>query len=213
MFATFSAGMAPVWQARRLRPIAGLHGDHIKGGREGRWNLRSVLVTAQLTTATVLLASSGLFIRSLWTAAQTHPGFDMEHVATIELDTRGADIAKDQTADFEQQVIRRINAIPGVLSASAVSIVPLSMNTRTTSLEVESDQNTRALSVRNNTVAPDYFRTMQIPVVQGREFMRSDLAGDGLIAVVNQTFARQVLGGSTQSGARAVGDDRRCRRR
>ena len=90
--ATLLAATAPMWQTRRARPIDGLHGAHVKGAHRGRWNLRRVLVTIQVTIATILLIASGLFLRSLWLSTQIHPGFDMEHVATIELDLRGADI-------------------------------------------------------------------------------------------------------------------------
>ena len=201
--ATLLAATAPMWQTRRARPIDGLHGAHVKGAHRGRWNLRRVLVTIQVTIATILLIASGLFLRSLWLSTQIHPGFDMEHVATIELDLRGADIDRSNAAGFEQQAIRRITSIPGVVSASAVSIIPLSMNSRITSLEVDEGGNTtRSLSVRNNTVAPGYFGTMGIPVVQGREFTADDVSSSASVAVINGTFARRVFGDKGAVGRR-----------
>ena len=140
-------------------------------------------------------------MRSLWVSTQIHPGFDMEHVATIELDLRGADIDRSNAAGVEQQAVRRITSIPGVESVSAVSIIPLSMNSRITSLEVDDDgKTTRSLSIRNNTVAPGYFRTMGIPVVQGREFTADDVSSSAAVAVINQTFARRVFGDSAAIG-------------
>ena len=75
VFATLLAGVAPIWQLRRIRPAAGLHGDRMTDGSGRRFSLRSILVGAQVAMATLLLAGSCLFVRSLWRSVQMHPGF------------------------------------------------------------------------------------------------------------------------------------------
>lgn len=200
LFVTLLAGMAPVWQLRRVSPIRGVHGDRMTGGRGGRFSLRGFLVGAQVAMATLLLVGSCLFVRSLWRSLQVSPGFDLEHVAMADLDLQSAGLSNPNAGAFEERVIQRFLEIPGVESASAVALVPLTMNTRVTGLQIDGGNELRKITIMNNTIRPDYFRTMQIRLLQGRDFTAGDLKESGRVAIVNQTFAQRVFGSEAAVG-------------
>jgi predicted permease len=162
------------------------------------WNLRSVLVAGQLAVSIVLLTTGFLFVHNLLRATSMNPGFDVHH--TIWAYMR---LVPDQYNDPDQAklmaVVRaaldRLRALPGVDSAAITRRVPLNDNCVIgTQLRTDVSPNPMQLQYECDNVGPDYFRTIGIPILDGREFTAADRKGEQPVAIVNETFARTVFG-------------------
>jgi predicted permease len=190
---TVVAGLAPAMQAWRMHRI----GESIRSPRSlgfRRFSTRVLLTTGQVALSTVLLVTTMLFLRSLWNAAQVHPGFDLDRVVTVELDTRSAQLADGQVDQRQSMALTRLRGLAQVTAVSGADIIPLSMNTNVTSLEVDAG-NTEPLRVKvnNNWILPEYFRVMGIPHLAGREFLEKDRQLQAAAVIVNETFARKLF--------------------
>lgn len=186
-------GCAPAWLAARMN----LNEVLKEGGRSaltaGRHGLRRILVVAEFALALSLLAGGGLAIHSLWNVAHVDLGFRSDHLLTFDLpvpDGRLKD-AKQITA-FYQQLLERIQALPGVSSVSASEGMPLQGVNFGMPFVIEghpvSDPSQRP-GAGFNMVTPQYFKTFGIRVDRGRTFTEQDIAGSVPVAIVNETFA------------------------
>lgn len=187
-------GLVPALQASKPDLVATLK-DENASQRFGRSKLRNLLVVGQVAVSLVLLISAGLFIRSLQNSQSVNPGFEIENGLVMAVDLRPTSYGEDEARgrEFYRQLLERIEALPGVRSASLAEIVPLSMNTSTTGITVEDGTvapDTRFM-IDLNSVAPRYFETMNVPVLQGREFTATDTENAPRVAIINETMARQ----------------------
>jgi putative ABC transport system permease protein len=169
------------------------------GGRSasaslGRSRLRGSLVVAQVALALILLVGAGLMVRSFMNLAGVDPGFDGNNVLTLEYRVPRNKYPKPlQQWRFHEQAVAAVQALPGVESAAAVGAIPHGGNVGVTSFTLPdraappAGQEPRAQSNRADT---NYFRTMKIPLVQGRVFSPQDKADAPLVIVINQTMAR-----------------------
>lgn len=165
---------------------------------ERTWNLRSVLVGGQLAVSIVLLTTGFLFVHNLLRATSMNPGFDVHH--TIWAYMR---LVPDQYNDPDQakqmavvrSALERLRALPGVDSAAITQRVPLNDNC-VIGTQLRADVSTTPIHLQYecNNVGPDYFRTIGIPILHGREFAAGDRKGEQPVAIVNETFARTVFG-------------------
>jgi predicted permease len=170
-------GALPAWRMAQATPAQALRGSSrgVAGGR-GQNRIHDGLVVAQTAIGLVLLVSSGLLIRSFVHILNVDPGFDPKHVLTARIGVSFDKLDHDQHFQFYQQLITRISAAPGVLSASAGWPMPMGNNHATISFGIEGrpiakgDEPGAALGV----VMPGYFETMRIPLVRGRFFGELD---------------------------------------
>src|SRR5262249_19051995 len=140
-----------------------------------RWNLRGALVVAQVTISIVVLICAGLFIRSLGKVEQTDPGFRTDTLVTMMINPRLlAYEERDRMKRFSPELLRRIEAQPGVRRAALVDELPLQVAhdsrgpvVREGEIDPPPNQGT---SVGCNTVTPNYFDTLRTPLVVGRDF-------------------------------------------
>ncbi len=163
------------------------------------WNLRSVLVAGQLAISIVLLAAGFLFVHNLLRATSMNPGFDVHH--TIWAYMR---LVPEQYKDPDQTkqlsvthaALERLRALPGVEAAAITRHVPLNDNC-VMGVHLQTDISSTLIPARYqcNNVGPDYFRTIGIPILRGREFSPADRKGAQPVVIVNETFARAVFGG------------------
>ena len=196
--ATFIFGLAPARRAARFDLVSSLKDE--AAGSVVRHRLRRALVLGQVTTCTVLLIWSGLFLRSLGKIADIDPGFDARGVllARIELDetTTDRDLGERLFLELEQQV----QSARGVRSAGAATVVPLSLDNEEFDVVRESDSSDRDSPLRHrvfsNRLTPGWFETVRIPLLAGRDFMPTDRDGTPLVAIVNETLARQFWNGN-----------------
>jgi len=158
----------------------------------GRSRLRSALVVAELALSLVLLVGAGLLIRTVGNLLGTDPGFDPSRVLSAEIWLSGPGFdSTAKIADFYRRLADRIDAIPGVSSAAVAEAGSPLERGGNDWVMIEGREN--GASVDYRTITPGYFRTLAIPVKQGREFDAEDGPGSGLVAIVNETFARQLL--------------------
>lgn len=197
-------GLAPALHASRFN----LFGSLKEGGRTatsgmGHSRIRSLLVISQVSLAVVLLIGASLLIESMFHLLHQSPGFDPKGVMAFNLDLPDARYGKPaQSADFFKNLLEKVRAVPGVKSASAVMPLPLSSNILRTSFEIEGQPMAKSDLPRTfiRAVGLDYFGTMRIPLVAGREFNERDDRLAPHVIIINQTLARKSFSGENPIG-------------
>ena len=176
-----------------------------EGGRSltGRGQrTRSILVAVQVAGSAALLIVAGLFIRSLQSAQHADLGFDPTHVLNVALDPGEIGYSQIQGADFYRQLLTRTRALPGVQSASLAMTVPLGDNVSGSGITIPGHvaQRGEELQADRNAVSPNYFKTMNIALFQGRGFLDSDTEASPRVAVINQAMAQRFWPGLNPVG-------------
>jgi len=195
-------GLFPALQASRIAPLPALKDEPVFGSR--RAVVREVLVGAQVALCLLLLAAAGLLLKSLKNALDTDVGFEPHGVALASVQLGLARYDGPRAFAFETNLADRVAALPGVRGAAWTGILPLSGDRDTESFEIEGDpQQGKRRAVDVAAVGPGYFRTMAIPMVNGREFDRAfEGPGAALAAVVNEAAARSFWPGQNPVGRR-----------
>jgi predicted permease len=175
-----------------------------RGSTEGarRNRLRGVLVVAEVAIAIVLLSSAGLLIQSLRNLQQVPPGFNPQNVLSFTVGVSDAKYNTVQQARFFRDLIARMKLLPGVRSASGVYPLPLSTDRVGVTFETEGRPMAKGdlPSSEYRAVGVDYFRTMGIPVLKGRDFTAQDDNGSVPVIVVNELFAQRFFAGEDPIG-------------
>ena len=200
-------GFTSYWQTSRSDPNASLKEGGIQGGRSSvRSRTRNGLVVGEIALSLMLLVGAGLLIESLYRLHQQKLGFEPQHVYTMTTPfPRSAKLTPAQIWTFEQQVLERIKAIPGVSSAAVVSLPPLTCcNNLPTQLEGHPDQQHSIGGMEQRAISPEYFQTMHISLPQGRGFRESDTASSTPVAIVSETVARAWWSGRSPIGERII---------
>jgi predicted permease len=124
------------------------------------------------------------------------PGFDFEHTLTANVHLIAERYSQSSRRLLIESALERLHTTPGIESASIADVVPFGGNARSFGQRWTTDLGSTVtiLDTRPNDVGPDYFRTLQIPILQGREFMPYDGEGSALVVILNQTMARQLFG-------------------
>ncbi len=167
--------------------------DETVGGGVWRARMREALIVVQVAVAVVLLASSGLVVRSFLNV-QHGPGFDPDRLIVPRLRPSLLGYSADRSWAFQREVIRRLEQTPGVIAASPADLLPLPRwGMVPAEMFVRSAPPDRAqpVSVATTPVGPRYFATLGVPLVEGREFDDRDDASAPRRAIVNDTLARQ----------------------
>ena len=173
-------------------------------GGSGRSRLRSALVLVQVSLSFVLLAGTSLLLQSLQRMQNTSPGFFTNNVMVAVVDLFSAGYKLDRAKIFHTQLLDRVRALPGVESAALTRVMPFSYNPPS-SAPIEIDGYQSAPDEQPNAdyvqVSDDYFSTLGIPLVAGREFIRNDDENSPRVAIINETMA-QILAGKRPIGQR-----------
>jgi putative ABC transport system permease protein len=193
-------GLAPAYRASRVDLNAALKA----GGRSSRASgglnvkrdkLRGALVIAELAVSLTLLAGAGLLIRSFARLVSVPPGFNTDHVISMQVSVRGPKYRQEaQIAQFYQNLSERVRNLPGVTAQGFVSSLPLTTAVGWGPLEIEGyvpPANQPELQVDKREATPDYFRTMQIPLISGRAFADSDTGKSGQVVLIDQKMAER----------------------
>ncbi len=174
-------------------------------GGSGRACVRSGLVVVQVSLSFVLLVGAGLLLQSLQRIRTTSPGFLTHEVLDTAVNLVSAGYDAQRAQNFQDELLDRVKALPGVESAAFARMTPLSYGSfSSTLIAVDGYQPPpeEQPTVQYNEVGPDYFTTMGIPLVSGREFTRADDEKAALVAVVNETMAAKYWGGRNPIGER-----------
>jgi predicted permease len=193
IFSGLLFGLAPAWQVARTD----LNQTLKEGGRQsasGAHRLRGLLVISEVALSLVLLISAGLLMRTFVSLVKTDPGFNPANVLTMSLSLPAAKY-KDlpQRAAFYQDLVRRVQALPGVQAAAAVNYLPLGGSNSSDGFLIEDLPEPppgQGFIGRYRVCTPDYFLTMGIPVLKGRPFTDQDKAGAPPVVIVNRTLAK-----------------------
>ena len=198
-------GLAPALSASKLDLNESLKegGRSATGGR-ARNRVRSLLIVSEVALSLVLLVGAGLLIKSFLKLRNTDPGFNPENVLTASISLPSAQYSEDaRIAQFYQQAIERVSQLPGVESAGAITPLPLSDNGMSITFYPKDGPPPRPgeeLVSAARVTSPDYFRTMGVPVVEGRAFSDADRADTQKVVIVNQTLARKFFPGADPLG-------------
>jgi putative ABC transport system permease protein len=166
--------------------------------------LRSLLVVAQMSLSLVLLVGSGLLIRSFLRLINVDPGFDPRNLLTFQVGLPPAKYAKDEAQmAFFRDLLLRVGSLPGVRSVSMENFPPLTGMGSATGVHIigEPKRGQADLPVSGvRVVGPDYFRTMEIPLLAGRSFDQRESTEASHVVVVNQAFVDKYLRGENPIG-------------
>ena len=200
------SGLLPAWRVTHLG-VSGSLSESTRGSTEGAHGrrTRAALVVLEIVFALVLLASAGLLARSFLRLQDVRPGFDPTNVTTARIALPDAGYIKpEEVARFCKTLLAKITELPGVRSASAAWWVPLSGSDITFNFDVEE----RPLPTGDqplaqvNSVAPNYFKTLGVSILQGRDFTAQDDLTTPPVAIVTEEFVRQFFPGENPIGKR-----------
>jgi macrolide transport system ATP-binding/permease protein len=206
LIATLVVGLVPAMQSGRIDLAGALKSDSagVLGSRGRAW-VRSGLVVVQVSLSFVLLVGAGLLLQSLQRIRNSSPGFSTHGVLSTAVDLVSAGYDAQRAKNFHDELMDRVKALPGVESAVFARMSPLSYGSYSSSpIAVDGYQPPpeEQPTVEYNEVGPDYFVTMGIPLVSGREFTRADDEKAALVAVVNETMAGRYWRGKDPIGER-----------
>jgi putative ABC transport system permease protein len=199
-------GLAPALAATRLNMNESLK-DGGRSSTEGRarQRLRSLLVISEIAIALVLLICAGLLIKCFWLLRSVETGFRTENILSMRVElpeSRYKEIPK-QTI-FREDLLARLNSLPGA-QAGIISELPLSGDQLTHNFIIEGRPPISPGAepeLMTRSVGGDYFRTMGIPLLQGRDFSAQDRSGAPMVGLVNESFAREYFPDESPIGAR-----------
>jgi predicted permease len=169
-----------------------------------RPSLAGSIVVFQIAASVVFLFSAGLFLRTLRNLAAQDLGFDTDHLLTAHVDPEAAGYTPSQTPGLYQALIDRMEAIPGVRSATVTTDNPLNGNSWSSNFAIEGlpESQTGKDIVLKHLVGPHYFATEGIPILLGRDIEPKDRAGSPLVTVINESMARKFFPGENPIGHR-----------
>lgn len=207
-------GLAPALSASKTNLTESLK-EGSRGSTEGRQRnrVRNVLVTTAVALSLVLLSGAGLLLRSFVGLVGINPGFDYENVAVMNVPARAAYKTQDEYVNFQHRLQRELATIPGVTAVGATTILPLSGGHLVYGFDVVGRPpfaEGQGPSITTVEVTPDYFRTMGIPLLRGRDVAFTDTKTSPGVVVVNEQFVKQFFPNENPLGRKLVignGDD------
>src|SRR5579885_1635217 len=205
-------GLFPAWQASKSE----LNETLKEGGRSsatGRGRYRSALIVSEVTLALVLLVGAGLMIRSITRLMDVNPGFDPQNLVTLHLSLPKSQYAKtQQVTNFYNELTRRVAGLPGVESVATIDMMPMGGSGGTVSFAIEgkpAPPKGQYPEANSRTASPGYFKTMHIPLLEGREFAEHDTPDSPLVVIINETFARKYWPGEDPIGKHVLDPENR----
>jgi putative ABC transport system permease protein len=189
-------GLFPALRAGRVE-IGTVLKDEGTGaaGNLHRSRLQQLFVVGQVAVSLLLLVVAGLLLRSLRASESFDPGFRTDNLLLARFDLRPLRYDEQKGRAFYQQLTERLKTLPGVEGATFATVVPLGLDRESQGYIIPGHQppsGRKSFSLANNVTGPDYFRTMGIPLVRGRDFNAHDAdAGAPPVVVINETMARQ----------------------
>ena len=180
-----SSGVAP---AAVLKEETGSASGTLRKAR-----LASSLVVAQISLSLLLLVCAGLFIRSFRSAQQIDPGFNPHNVLIASYDLFTAGYSDSTGAEFDRQLVSKLESLPGVQSAALSDREPLSFGGGSTSVKPEGyvSPANESMETQAAIITPNFLQTMQIPIMKGRDFTLQDTKSSQRVVIVSEAFANR----------------------
>jgi predicted permease len=205
-------GLAPALQAANPNQVENLReGSRGSGTARRHTRLSRVLVVSEVAISIILLAGAGLLLRSFWRVLEVRPGFNPKHLTTVQIwipisNNPATDpySVEEKRADFLLEVFRRVSRLPGVEQASISGNDTLPMNSGRNysqfSIQGRATESERGPIADIAVVDTEYFRTMEVPLITGRNFAGSDTYKTQPVGVIDETLARQYWPGQNPLG-------------
>lgn len=201
--AGIACGLVPARAAVRMDLAFAMKREN--GGGPRTLRVRQAFVVAQIALSVLLVVWALLLGRSLRNAGGIDPGFVVDGVEVMGLDLRLGGYDTKTGPSFAEALMSRLEGLPGLQSAASARVVPLTMETEGGRLWLpEEHGDDRAIAASWNIVTPGYFRTIGVPLLNGRNFTAGDRWGAPAVAIVNETFARHAWPGRDAVGQRLV---------
>jgi len=190
-------GLVPALQAARpnIAPVLKDQAGAVAGGGQARW--RKMLVVAQVSLSLLLLIGAGLFARSLHNLKSVNPGFEVGNLLSFQVNPTLNGYDPDRAKLFYRQLTDALAALPGANSAALCVVPPLTFDEWDSTVTVEGylAKPGEDMNPRVNHTSPGYFRTLKIPLYQGRDFTEQDALAAPKVAIVNEKFAQRYFSG------------------
>jgi predicted permease len=189
-----SFGILPALRSSSLAPVAVLKEDTgSASGGLGKARLANGLVVTQISLSLLLLICAGLLIRSFMSAQQINPGFNPRHVLIASYDLFSAGYSEASGAEFDRRLVAKLEGLPGVRSVALSDRVPLGFSGGSTSVKPEGyvSQANESMETQVAIITPNFFPTMQIPIVKGRDFTLQDTKNTQRAVIVSEAFANR----------------------
>jgi predicted permease len=201
--ASLLCGALPAWRSSYVPAAEALKDEaaSISGGSHNR-RLLSGLVVAQIALSLALLVISGLFLQTLRNLSAGDPGFEQDHVLTAYVGLNIAGYSNDEVDAICHKILDRVSALPTVTVASFTDWTPMNLNRKTFDAYPEgyAPRPHESLDVQHAEVAPRYFETLGVPILEGRDFAQYDNRKAPLVAIVDQTAAKRFWPGQDPVG-------------
>jgi predicted permease len=199
------SGLLPGLRITRTNLASTLkEGGRTSSQHSSRHRFRDLLVASQVAVCLVLLVCAGLFFRSTQNAARQDMGFHMKNRLVLSMDTELRKFDEARSRVFYRQLLDRVRALPGVISASGSTFLPIGFNSGTREVHIEgrvTEPEERPWAFYN-TVDLDYFRAMGMPILRGRDFNENDTEDSPKVAIVNEALVAHFWPGQDPIGRR-----------
>ena len=170
------------------------------GARRGRVTGGYVLVASQIALCVLLLVAAGLLARSLFNLKTVNAGFERKQLILANVNTTGPEFSPERRMILYDSLLERVRLLPGVLSVGSSTRTPIDLSSRNQKIVIPGANVQGFHAVSPNVVSPEYFRTLGIRLVRGREFTRDDRADRPKVAVVSESMARFYFGDADPLG-------------
>jgi len=201
-------GVAPAFWARHRDPAEALKSGGRGAGQSGhakRWG--DLLVISEVALALLMTVGAGLLVRSFWQVRHVDPGFDSRGVLTVRIGLSRAYDTSSKILGFQNQLIDRAHAIPGVTNVAMTTSLPLNGPAYTSDfIAYGRPAGDYGTEVSNRTVSPDYFATLHVPLKRGRVFTSDDQQNTTPVLVINEALAQSYFKGQDPIGQRFAFD-------
>jgi putative ABC transport system permease protein len=192
---TLLFGLMPAWQASQVAVMSALHRSSRRTSPT-RLPFGRVLIVAQFALSLVLVAGAALCVRTIVNLAQVNTGFDRERLLVVRMDPQGTGYERERLRALQREMLENLRAIPGVQQVTLATGSPFNGNVdgrRLTVPGIEPREPDDTI-IQVNLVGPDYFSTLQVPILSGRAIDRRDREDTSRVAVVSEAFARRYFG-------------------
>jgi putative ABC transport system permease protein len=189
-------GLAPALQVSHGNIVDALkEGALSSTAGRGRHALRGALVIVEMALALALLVGSGLLIRSLVHLQNVDPGFDPHNIMTSNVDLPDAKYSDAKKAQYFRDLMPQLKALPGVQLAAAIYPLPMGGDEIRTNFQIDGHPVAKSEAPHTSLrdITPDYFATMRIPILQGRDFGAQDAVASTPVVIINEDLARQAF--------------------
>jgi predicted permease len=203
-------GLFPALQTTRADLAPALKDENALAGYR-RSRVRSGMIIVQVALSFVLLIAAGLIVRSLRRVQSLGPGFETEHAVVMSVNPSLHGYGEAQAQEFYRRLVARTETLPGVRSASVTLFLPLSLHYLGVSLYVEGQEPKRGAAIpeaMQGSVALNYFSTMGIRLIAGRDFTAQENEDAAPVAIVNETLARRFWPDQSAVGKRFATQDK-----